>query len=198
MKNSLRILAVVLAAVLLMSSTAFAAEAEGDSIIAPVDGSNTTAAFQAGYEKLDVTYQNENIVAGGLYIIFVVLADGDGKYIPTESSVLYINQVAAADDGIVIFNDVYPSKIANSAIMISGTGLTGLETVAKIEIPYGDVDGDGKIAISDAILILQHVADVKSLTGTELLAADVDGVEGIGISDAIRILRVVSGVIRGI
>lgn len=200
MKKSMRILAVVLAAVLLLSGTAFAADENPTVTPTPADGS---AAFQAGYEKLDVTYNDERIVAGGLYMIFVVTADEDGNYIPTESSVLYINQAVATADGTVTFNGIYPSEIADSAIMISGTGLNGPVTVATIEVPapaytLGDVNNDGEVALQDAILVLRHIAEIEMLSETELLAADVDGIAGIGISDAVLILQVVAGLISEI
>lgn len=195
MKKSMRILAVVLAAVLLLSGTAFAADENPTVTPTPADGS---AAFQAGYEKLDVTYNDERIVAGGLYMIFVVTADEDGNYIPTESSVLYINQAAATADGTVTFNGIYPSEIADSAIMISGTGLNGPVTVATIEVPapaytLGDVDKSGEADVGDATMLLRYLAGLESEDKVAMNAADVDGSGEVDVGDATKLLRVLAG-----
>ena len=67
--------------------------------------------------------------------------------------------------------------------------------------PYklGDVDENGEITVSDAIMVLQHVAKNNILTGNQLLAADVEKVKGaettsssITVSDAIKILQYVA------
>ena len=63
----------------------------------------------------------------------------------------------------------------------------------------GDVDNNGEITVSDAIMVLQHVAKNNILTGNQLLAADVDKTSGnvttsesITVSDAIKILQYVA------
>ncbi len=67
------------------------------------------------------------------------------------------------------------------------------------EYKLGDVDNNGEITVSDAIMVLQHVAKNNILTGNQLLAADVDKTSGnvttsesITVSDAIKILQYVA------
>ena len=57
----------------------------------------------------------------------------------------------------------------------------------------GDINGDGKVQAIDARLVLQHVAGVKELSGSELARADVDGNGKVQAVDARRILRIVAG-----
>lgn len=197
MKKSFSVLAVILAAVLLLSGIAFAAGAE--PVITPADG-GTTAAFQAGFEKLDVTYRNDAIVSGGMYMIFVVTADADGRFIPTESSTLYVGMTQAVADDTVTFTDVYPSEITDSVVMISGTGLPGPVTVATIELPEdpvdaGDIDEDGDITSADAVALNKHLAGISELEGAQALAADIDGDGDITSADAVLLNKYLAGLI---
>ena len=54
---------------------------------------------------------------------------------------------------------------------------------------YGDVDGDGKITVTDALMVLQHSVGKITLDETVLKNADVDGEEGITVTDALAILQ---------
>lgn len=53
----------------------------------------------------------------------------------------------------------------------------------------GDVDGDGEITASDALLVLQAVTSKVSLNDRQMLAADVDGRDGVISTDALLILQ---------
>lgn len=59
-------------------------------------------------------------------------------------------------------------------------------------IRYGDVNGDGEITATDALLALQAATNKVTLTGISLEAADVDGTEGIIATDALQILQFVT------
>lgn len=77
-----------------------------------------------------------------------------------------------------------------------------LEKVASFEYgtkpPYtlGDVDGLNGIDSTDALMVLQHIVGIRTLTGTQLLAADVDGVDGVTSTDALMILQYIVGSIK--
>lgn len=66
--------------------------------------------------------------------------------------------------------------------------LTGLKletiTPAEPEVMLGDVNGDGKIDIIDAGLIVQHVNKIRTLSEAQLAAADVNNDGAITIIDA--------------
>lgn len=68
-----------------------------------------------------------------------------------------------------------------------------IEVTENVKILMGDVDGNGKIAIYDAVAILKHVARIQNLENTE--AADVDGDGKIIIQDAILLIKYVAGLI---
>ena len=54
---------------------------------------------------------------------------------------------------------------------------------------YGDVNYDGKIDPADALLVLQHVVDIRTLTETEAAAADVNKDNAMDPNDALLILQ---------
>lgn len=58
----------------------------------------------------------------------------------------------------------------------------------------GDVNGDGKIDIEDAVMVINHVNGVKVLTDDESNRADIDGNNDIDIEDAVRMISYINGV----
>ena len=62
----------------------------------------------------------------------------------------------------------------------------------KPDVVLGDVDGDGKIKTTDALLVLQHVSETITLEGNEFVAADVDKDGVIKTTDALLILQYVA------
>ncbi len=79
-----------------------------------------------------------------------------------------------------------------------GTGMTlqvfAGETLVKTLTlrVMGDVNGDGTLTQTDAVLALHHVSGKRRLEGEFALAADVAGSAGITVTDAARILRLVT------
>lgn len=66
-----------------------------------------------------------------------------------------------------------------------------LETDVKLYAAWsliGDVNGDGKVAVYDVLLILQHLADKVTLTEKQISIADIDE-DGIKVKDALYILE---------
>lgn len=66
-----------------------------------------------------------------------------------------------------------------------------LAKIEELKNPYtlGDINDDGKIDASDALLALQFSVKLNDLTEVEQLAGDVDGNEKIDASDALLILQ---------
>lgn len=57
----------------------------------------------------------------------------------------------------------------------------------------GDVDGNGKVEVGDAVLILQSVVTAVTLLPEQAAAADVDKNTLIDVRDAVKVLRVLVG-----
>lgn len=81
---------------------------------------------------------------------------------------------------------------STAAQLVTGTGVTGetfTVTVQESTGLLGDVNGDGKINSTDAMLILQHSVKIISLTPEQQLRADVTRDGNVNSTDAMRILQ---------
>ena len=57
----------------------------------------------------------------------------------------------------------------------------------------GDINGDGKVNITDLFTLAQHIATVKTITGDALKNADVNGDNKVNIVDLFKIAQVIVG-----
>ncbi len=64
---------------------------------------------------------------------------------------------------------------------------TNREEKTYILVIYGDVNGDGKIAATDYVLIKNHIMDVKKLTDFEKICADVNRDSKVAATDYVAI-----------
>ncbi|MBO4878893.1 MAG: dockerin type I repeat-containing protein, partial [Clostridia bacterium] len=60
----------------------------------------------------------------------------------------------------------------------------------------GDIDGNGEVNVTDAILALRASMGVIELDEVQQLAADVSGNGSVGVEDALLILRFAMGLIE--
>ena len=135
----------------------------------------------------------------GEYSLVLLLA-GDSA-VPTEGNIQYIDQTSV-EAGKVTFI-LKPKALTEGTynVYISTTD-KALKKVASFQYgtkpPYtlGDVDGLNGIDSTDALMVLQHIVGIRTLTGTQLLAADVDGVDGVTSTDALMILQYIVGSIK--
>ena len=167
------------------------------------DGTAITAdgGFYEGAEKFDITYSaatNEDF-----YLLLVLNAEG----VPTESSIVYIDQVTA--DGTSVSFTAYPSALENDTtyyIYLSSNDGMGYQKAASFtygentvtpppapSFVFGDVNGDDEVLINDATRLLNFIAGNVTLSETELLAADVTHDNEVLINDATRILNFIAG-----
>lgn len=72
-------------------------------------------------------------------------------------------------------------------------GLTATVS-ASSSLQLGDVDGDGTVSISDALLAMRHAMGVISLPADRFERANIDGDGDVDISDAVSILRLAMGI----
>jgi len=56
-------------------------------------------------------------------------------------------------------------------------------------VVYGDVNDDGEIDVTDAVLVLKHITDTSTLNAQQQIAANLSGDAEIDITDAVLILK---------
>ena len=211
MKKIVRLTAVVLVLAMCLCMAAGAAEDKvkaDENSLATIYGCNgATVTFATDgdkEEKISVTYTDPAAIREGAFYLVMVLtgvedeATGEVSYTPTKDSILYIDQTTGSAAGSVSF-EVYPSAIADSAILIYGTDINGeadslIAAVIEGKYMIGDVTGDGKVSSLDALLILQSLVGKATLNDTQKLAGNVDG-NGTepGSLDALKILQYLVG-----
>lgn len=197
-----RILALLLAVLTLtmLTAAAFAEDTEVlgvYNVTGPLTVTNGTkdGGFYAGADTFELNCTGLT----GEYSLVLLLA-GDSA-VPTEGNIQYIDQTSV-EAGKVTFT-LKPKALTEGTynVYISTTD-KALEKVASFQYgekpPYtlGDVDGLNGIDSTDALMVLQHIVGIRTLTGTQLLAADVDGVDGVTSTDALMILQYIVGSIK--
>lgn len=197
-----RLLALLLAVLTLtmLTAAAFAEDTEVlgvYNVTGPLTVKNGTqdGGFYAGADTFELNCTGLT----GEYSLVLLLA-GDSA-VPTEGNIQYIDQTSV-EGGKVTFT-LKPKALTEGTynVYISTTD-KALEKVASFQYgekpPYtlGDVDGLNGIDSTDALMVLQHIVGIRTLTGTQLLAADVDGVDGVTSTDALMILQYIVGSIK--
>lgn len=144
--------------------------------------------------KLELSFTGN---AGEQYAVFLL----KGSDVPTQSSIKYIDQT----EGTSVKFTVYPYDLSETGeykLYVSSTS-TGYAKVATFgvtdnweEAPYtlGDVNMDGKINVSDALLILQDIVGTVDLNEQQQQAANVDKSNAsINVNDALKLLNYIVG-----
>lgn len=218
MRKRIRMLAAALAAALLLTVSAFAAEPQTEPGVYNVtvesgytlelqreDGSkaasclavvgDTTSTLYTGAVKFTLGFTGN---AGDQYVVFLL----QGSEVPTESSIRYIDQ---KEGGAISFT-VYPSDLTTPGsygVYVSSTD-QAYTKVASFQVtdswekaPYilGDVDMNGSITPYDASLILQHIANITNLDSTQVAAADTSKDGAVLPYDASLILQYLANII---
>lgn len=193
-----RMLALLLAVLTLtmLTAAAFAEDTEVlgvYNVTGPLTVTNGTkdGGFYAGAD----TFKLNCTGLTGEYSLVLLIA-GDSA-VPTEGNIQYIDQTSV-EAGKVTFT-LKPKALTEGTynVYISTTD-KALKKVAsfkygeKPDVVLGDVDGDGKIKTTDALLVLQHVSETITLEGNEFVAADVDKDGVIKTTDALLILQYVA------
>ena len=89
------------------------------------------------------------------------------------------NMDAVYEDGYLVFTTEHFSEYA---------------VVAPSEKMMGDVDGNGKITIADAVMIQKHIAHILTLSDEQCAVADVDENGKITVADAVMIQKYIANV----
>ena len=59
----------------------------------------------------------------------------------------------------------------------------------------GDVDGDGSVRVSDAVLIMRYALGLIEFTPEQILCGDVDGDGFVKVADAVMVIRIALGLV---
>ncbi len=68
-------------------------------------------------------------------------------------------------------------------------------SIVAFAAKLGDVNGNGKVQASDALMVLQSVAGTRTLTAAEKKRADADKNGTVTANDARKILQTVAGIL---
>ena len=80
-----------------------------------------------------------------------------------------------------------------SVILAVITVVLGVCAVSPIAAAKGDINGDGKITSSDAMLLFNHVSGKKLLDSDDKSRADVNGDGSITVADAMKVYNILAG-----
>ena len=213
-----RILALLLAVLTLtaLTAAAFAADTTTETLgafnlkgskgytLTVVGGGSVTGGFYAGANRFTLTCDGLD----GNYSLVLLLKEGkeqadgtEGIPTPTENNLQYIDQQNIAAQKATF--DLFPKSLERGVYNVYvSTDKVKLEKVASFEYgtkpayKLGDVNEDEKITTSDALLVLQHAAQLTELEGTQALSADVNADGKITTSDALRILQYAAEIIH--
>ena len=163
-------------------------KADGTAIDASTQGDYS--GYYAGAVKFGV--EATGLTAGSQYLLLMVSGDGA----PGADNIVYIDQQAADANGTVAFT-AYPQALGKGSyrIFLLGGDQTlssgGLAASFQAYVPYtlGDVNDDGTIDVSDALMALQSAVNLLQLTESQILAADVDRNLTVDVSDALLLLK---------
>ena len=211
-----RILALLLAVLTLtaLTAAAFAAETTTETLGAfnlkgskgytlTVVGTEATGGFYAGANRFTLTCDGLD----GNYSLVLLLKEGEtdgteGIPTPTENNLQYIDQQNINTEKKATF-DLFPKSLERGVYNVYvSTDRVKLEKVASFEYnekpkyTLGDVNNDTFIKTTDALLILQHIAQKTTLTDDAFLAADVNKDGKLKTTDALLILQYIAGKIK--
>lgn len=181
-------------------------------------GSGSIAVSSVTFEPYEDSYggRNDDLVTvtvsftapESMAEMSILLASADIKTITTANKhqVIYQNQIETPEEGEFSF-PVEKARIAAAAglenpagatlyLRLSGTGAATTSvkvTYTEPQATYGDLNGDGRVGMIDALMIMRYFVGLDSLTVTQLEAADVTNDGSVNLGDAIRILRFEAG-----
>jgi len=140
-------------------------------------------------EKFTLTFPG---TVGTEYVVF--LLNGESNAVPANGNIRYIDQKSG--ETTMEFT-VYPDDLTapgDYALHIA-TGSDYIENVVTFKVIYdppyelGDVNSDGKITSSDAVLVLKYKAQLIEFDAIQLKAADTNRSGAIETTDAVLILK---------
>ncbi len=128
---------------------------------------------------------NESSVAK----LFSMTFKGDGSSLP---SVVVTNLVGSFYKSV--YTPIVIGEIGETSTDVTTTSVQLEEESVTLVYTRGDIDGSGKITVSDARLALRIATRLEVATDEQISAADINGDGKVTVSDARAILRFTSGI----
>lgn len=180
MKNINKIALVM--CILVMSLSVFASAAT--VTVGTVDPTNT-AAVAVNFTVDGLTANDDQVT--------ILVYKGDAATAPSSSNIVYLNQITYVNN-VVTF--ALPANAEGTyQVLMGGTSVQtasrGNFTITVTKVIYGDVNGDGKVNVTDAVWVLRYDAEI-SINENENVSftyADVNGDGKVNVTDAVWILR---------
>lgn len=186
-----------------MTCASFAMDADvtvtdSNTTLTPANGSNITISDSpvtlSDPTSYDLSYSNTSITSGEQYLVLMVAANdidsSSPSYTITADNLIYINQTSSTA-GNVTFENVYPSGVRDSVILLAGGSFTAPKLLAKVDANgiLGDVDESGSVNVGDVTKLLRYIANLEKLTDSQLSMADTDRSGSVNVGDATKLLR---------
>ena len=171
---------------------------------------SATAAFAdatATYTDGTVAVTGVNTAIFGDQVTVIIVPDNTLDV--TEDDIYYINQDDQTGITTILagmgMKELAQGDPSDFEVWIGGSDVSEEKPVIKIDfktvvdsIKYGDVDGLEGVTAADATTILQHCAEILTLTPDLVKAADVDGLAGVTAADATTVLQYCAEIITQI
>ena len=147
-----------------------------------------TVAFTAAYEAHEIVGEPDQIITSAY-----VIRDGWLRRIPLGTTTAEVQSALTPSSGITIHKGSAP------ATGLAGTGMTveytrGGEVVQTLTmVVTGDLNGDGRLDISDVVQLQGSLLNRVTLTDAAAQAADVNGAGRIDISDMVQMTAALLG-----
>ena len=154
------------------------------------------------------TIIRKNAEKGKLYT--VLIRSGAENAEPSggdNGNLVYMDMVEATQDGDLRVTKAYPKEMSEGTyrVFVSDYGKNAVAQVATFEVggtenptdvKLGDVNGDGKVDIKDALALLRHDAGIEGYDlSNKASVADINHDNKIDIKDALIALRHDAGIL---
>lgn len=134
--------------------------------------------------------------------IEIKYSDGTAKTIkyketPIAANVVQGNILVAPQKDFFVGKNVLEVYVAEDNRFYDTYEIEIINSAPPATRQKGDVNNDGKVNSTDAILLLQHSVGERNLTSQEQKYADMNGDKRFNSTDALAILRIAVGIING-
>ncbi len=146
------------------------------------------AKYSDNFNLYDISFykNNEKVTIDGTAIVKIPVKEGmDGN-----KCKVYYNDNGKFTDMNAVYKDGYmefETTHFSEYVLVEGSLPT---------LTMGDVNGDGKVNVLDAVMVLRHDANIIKLDDSQLKAADVNDDGKVDVLDAVMILRYEAGIIK--
>lgn len=171
----------------------------GDTNITEIDLSACT--MLRNFQCLGNSFRTIDLSDNGQLILDRVEASGEGYVGGYFWNQMMPSMICAYPEEGSIFEGWYneEGELVSADLNYNTNGDEGTVFIARFsggsEPTPGDVDGNGEVAVSDAVLALRAAMGIHELSAEQTAAADMDENGSIEVSDAIIILRVAMGLL---